>query len=625
MATRKKVLAVGASLTCAALLNSCATTQYRPVANPVKVPTPTPVKRITVKGAFKSDSLNHRLGRNPKLTVVFGGGTVQDFCSYLQTLGIPAVASPTAQLAQVGRIVGTYSLKEILDMAARQAQVYWTNDGGVIEFTAYKTVVYRLPIPTKEQLKALYSIYSDDAIETGQPWEEIKDSLSDFFKAYYEKSKASLNLAFTSESATEAQDMSRKREEKGREKSRDWRSEKKNAVATQNRKEDTATSSLQSLDSKKSLEGTQAGGVARGRKAVPTAQVAVNSNKSKENKDLKTATKRQNKEIQHSNLKGFAAEAKRQLKIALLKQADSKKASKEGLSRKIEAQIVENYDGSKPFAVFPQAGIVVARVSPATEKALDTLIESFRDRYSALVLVRFYVIESKSSSLKDFEVSLNLLSRRWKKELSASISYGSQASISFTSLSDNYLSGIAAGIDITSLVNYLVERTHSKILASQSILTVPQVLGRFAAYTAIPYFEPQNVSVGGTNPTLSYSLKFLKDGIEIRVVPSLFGNAVMLNLAVLENRYLGDKTVNVGQMGNIQAPIQAPRVLNDTCVLKSGQVLIVGGSANYQDTVLKSANVGIPTKKNKSSKANSLLVLAQVFKIPISFEHPQRY
>ena len=187
-------------------------------------------------------------------------------------------------------------------------------------------------------------------------------------------------------------------------------------------------------------------------------------------------------------------------------------------------------------------------------------------------------------------------------------------SIAFTSLSQNFLEGIAKGFNVSAIASYLTQKGKGKILSSPRILTLPNHISKISATVRIPYIEPQTISIGGTNPQQTYQIKGVDDGITMKMLPALVGDdSVLLAISVKTNRYLGDKQIQAGQLGIIELPIQSPRILQTSLRVRAGDVFVLGGVK--QRTVKRQDNrlyKMFPNTDRYEKSDNTLLILGKV-------------
>jgi hypothetical protein len=607
-------------------VTGCAGIQPKPKIKPVVPPKPNvnagskPVEVINSKLVVKSDSLNHSLNGidRKELFVDWNGGTLKEFCTFLTRQGVFCEADDFLKFKKIGQIKGDFSLKTLLNAVASQVGGFWTNDGGVIKFVHEKFVVYTIPLLSKDASALLYGMSDgDDKVVSAfkdQVFKEIKDALDSLFALSYSKGTVKVSYDYKSEENSEKVASKEETGEKKKQKQALSEAEKEK-TASSDRSENSSSSSAvtQKSESKigNKLEASRRV-VRRGKGGIspaPQVQPVNESVNSKVTSQAASKGKQEQADVQNKKKSARKDSYAFQKTDALKKQIAEQVKKAGNLTKEEKVELERVLDKGDRVAVLKSVGEIVARVNRQEEKMLDSVIrEIVTNDLSNLVSLEVYVVEIDASKAKNISFSLESLRRAWRKEFTFNLE-NQQASLAFTSLSQNYVSGIASGVNLSAVVSYLVSKGNGEIVSSSTLLAVPRTLARIKSAVGIPYLEPQDVSVGGTSPTLSYKIKYINDGIELRIIPTVIGNSIFFSLGVYENQFLGDKTVQAGQLGTFTLPMQSPKEINTTVRCRPGDVIFIGGMKKYSFKVNKTTDFGVPESASREKNYKEVFIL----------------
>jgi len=586
--------------------------------SPVKVPKTTVnvgeknVEVIKAPLLVKKDNLNHDLGEEGerKLVVSFSGN-LKDFCSYLEKRGVFCVVDNRVAFREF-RVDGEYSLEGLLSLVARLTNSYWSKEGNIIRFRNDKVVVYELPFLTRGMLEKLYNISDKDSLQfKNSIYKEIEQGLKKILS--YKVVKATLQESYE-ESDTYTQKRETTSEDTNKVKRLNLHSFDRSKTKSTERtasKESTERESTTSSYLNSSLEGEK---VEKGRKRgkIPLTVVPLktakreNSTQKEGGKDktvstLSKGTTSNGKAIKDS--RKLEKERERVIKGVNSYKGEGKEESKTTL--KVETV----FNGKEKFSVIKDLGLVVVRVDRDTEPLVDELMNSLvKDTLSNLVVFSVYIVELDWGKSKELTASLSLLKRAYRKEFNLGMQ-NDAVNVSFTSLSQDYLQGIATGVSLSWFMNYVTKKVKGKIISSSTLLALPKTMARIKSAIGIPYLEPQSVSVGGTNPTLSYSIKYLDDGMELRLVPTVIGDNLFVTLTAYLNQYLGDKTIQAGELGTFTLPIQSPKEITTTFRCRAGDVIFIGGLRKFVDTRVDRRNFLLSSGVRREKSLKELFVV----------------
>jgi len=579
-------------------LFSCVDSQPVRVSPPVQVKSVKEVKEIDISPfqvEYSFKSVPESLGKEE---VYPFKGSLKEFC---KTYSLNCLGAPETQVS----ILKKTSLKEALKEIELQSDYYYDYLGGrTLRFSPYQTIVVRFPLISSSLLSLSY--LGDDQDSKTVARTVGKNSFFSSLEKALKNFKVEVEEEIVKESKEEGNwykknsKVSKFSKEKELSKGRKQENERKrsSSASNQNYYSSFSKSKKGSNDKNglKSLEKKR-----RGKKILPVIDYL------KENKKENSLKKGEETTQGSSSLANFKVSKSRKVKetnsLSDLRQKE--REGKEESNFLVSQNRKENWKFS--FQIIKDAGIVSFVVSPSLEREVERILKSVAEQYfSSLVKVKVAVVVVSSKKEKNLETSLSFLKRAYRKELS--LDTGNFA-FNFTSLSTNYLQGIATGISFNSLLKYVVSSSNGKVIDSISLITLPRTVARIKDYTGIPYLQPQQVSVGGTNPQLSYSVLYVKNGIEMKLIPSVMGKAVYLSISVSQNQYVGDKQVQAGTLGTFSIPIKSPKVINTSLFLKSGQVLIMGGLSYNSLYDLKGVNLFMPQRVHNQEEKKVYFII----------------
>jgi len=159
-------------------------------------------------------------------------------------------------------------------------------------------------------------------------------------------------------------------------------------------------------------------------------------------------------------------------------------------------------------------------------------------------------------------------------------------------------------------VSFLTDDGESRILQEPKLLSLPNIPSRIKATVDYPYLEPQQISVGGTNPQLAYQIKYVSDGLDLAVVSNVVNDNIFLNIGMRINQYLGKENVNAGTLGSFDVPIQSPRILNSSFRLQAGDIVLLGGIKKLDFARSDGQNLLIPVRYKKHLIKRNIVIVA---------------
>lgn len=612
----KKVL----SVSLASLISvSCATTTPPKIKEPV-VPKPTidgnsGIEVVKAKLVVKKDSLNHKVTDVPLTLSYPVGTTLGQIC---RDLSIRTPYSVVAEdqikyLSLKSPIFGHYSLKEILNKIASQLGVFWTNDHGTIRFVQEKVIVYTFPVLSSGVVSSLYNVEEKNGLNIKDEFfKELEDAVKKVLS--FEKSSGRVKTVVSYNSQQETVNSVQNLKEKNNGLERDVNStavlhrEKNNDITVDKKNKDTEVRIKGNGVSLKSGEGAEKR--ERGKNLSPivlkgdrTNKIEVKKESNNNTENLKASIKHHTEESRSSVKKQNAENSRRKVEESNL--------GRDVVEKTETVEINKILDGKEKVAVIPSAGELIVRVGREEEPMVDSIVKSMvRNTFDNLVLFKIYVLELNKVNKKDFDFSARFFKRAYRHEATVNLSQQS-VSVSFTSLANNYLQGLAHGINVDSFINYITEVGEGKVINTSTLLSLPRTLSRIKSGIEYPYFEPETVSVGGTNPTLTYQVKYVTDGLEVRLLPTVIGNNIFVQFTAVFNQFLGYQDVQAGNMGTYKLPIQSPKVITSTVRCRPNDVIFVGGLQKYNSKNFSSSNLGVARNDQRDKEKRELFVIVQ--------------
>jgi len=598
--------ALAGSLASLFLVSGCATVKSKPVVNPIKVPPPKKIKTVEYfKGkAFIKRTYLVQKPADALISVDFKGGTLRDFADYLSGLGFAVSYDPVLSARQVPAVRGTMTLRDLIEKVAFETNCYWEADGRFVRFEKDRIVVYQFPMFSSSLLKAIYGFEDSDSVLKafrGSFFDVLEKNLRNILS--YDVS-GTVSVTQKVEYADQSSEKFRKAKAYSVSASRE-----KNSGNSVEKKEKNSGSRLSENTAKREkTKDSEYNSKNEKRKNRPVFAV-VNGEKGSENSSNRE--KREKKqEVNRTLSTGITKDSKVSRNRTTQKERLGESTEREEVIRILSAQYKE---GKGRFAVVPSLGELIVRVTPLEERKVDELVrEMSREVLGKMVAMKVYVVGINRQKGLDYSLFVKALKRAYRHQATFEIGSSNQVNVDFTSLSSDYLSGIAHGIDVTSIVNYIISTGHAKLISSLSLLTVPRMPARISSVTEIPYAVPTSISQGGTNPTLTYEIKTVDDGFKLRIVPSVLDDGtIVMGIGLKENKYLGDKDVKAGNVGTVTLPVQAPRELSTVVRCRPGDVVFIGGIRKYQEKLSGAMNLGIPYKKNSDREYSELYILIQ--------------
>lgn len=570
---------VGTGVVGVLFLSSCVQEgNFKPItAPPPSVPPPQGgVVKVKVGGRNFSvfESLKHSV---PSITLssTFEGHTLREVVKYLNEEGIPAVCPSYLEDRPAYPLPGGMHLKAFLDRESAFSGVFWTYEDGVVKFVPYEVRIYKVPL-----LYSLFNTVRDDRVKV-----ELLKALKRGLEKMLEGDSLTVSLK---ESGTDRKDRRGEDVTDSKELSSLVQSRKEKETASRGKKWE---SSLQ--NSKTGEEGN------RFSRSLEGISHEDSGRKKKENKKSSVYSYKTDREKEDNNESRNSRTVSREVRNSILRL----------LGKKTALEIERSLRNEGKVAVLP-TGLVAVRVTRSQIPSVDTFLKSFLGDFSSMVYFKVYLVESSKDFTEELKTQLSFLKRAYRHEFNVGIS-PAQDSFSFTSLSQNYLSGIVHGIDATTLVNYLKTKRIGEIVSSSDLLTIPYYPGIIGSALEVPYIEPSQVSVGGTNPTLTYEVKFAKNGLTMKFVPVVIGDNIFVNFNIRQNRFIRYQELKAGKLETLTLPVQATRFVTSTVRISPGDTLVIGGLSTSLREMTNGSNLFLPQKEVKKSDQN-LYILVQV-------------
>jgi len=598
---------------------SCASTKPPKIAEP-KIPAPTVnstadkdngIEVVKAKLLVKKDSLNHNVVENYITVSYLAGTTLDQICRDL-SVKIPYSVVAEDQIKYLSLkapVFGRYSLKELLNRISAQLGVYWTNDNGVIKFVQEKVVVYTFPVLSSGVISSLYSVDDKDNFDVkDQFFQELEKAVKNVLSFENRNGKIKTVVLYNSQqekvNAIQKVNEKDRGEERQANYSRTLQREKHNDTSVNEKEEDKSTKiNGNGISLKRGKENGK-------KQTQPIVIEGDKTNKVEQKKKAENKVETLKADTDHRLTKNNSSIQRKKAERNSRK-IEETSVGKDTVKRTESIEINRVLNNQKKVAVIPSAGELVVRVSRDEEPMIDSIVKSMvKNTFDNLVFFKVYLVELDKVNKKDLELSLKFFKRAYRHETTVDLS-GQSASISFTSLATNYLQGLAHGINLDSFINYITTVGKGKVINTSTLLSLPRTLSRIKSGVEYPYFEPETVSVGGTNPTLTYQVKYVVDGVEVRLLPTVIGDNIFVQFTAVLNQFLGYQDVQAGNMGTYKLPIQSPKVITSTVRCRPNDIIFVGGLKKYLSKNYSSANLGIARSDQNDREERELFIIVQ--------------
>jgi type II secretory pathway component GspD/PulD (secretin) len=522
------------------------------------------------------------------------------------------------------------SPSEILDKMASLTNSYWNIDSGIVTFTETKTIIYRFPVFSENRLQNIYNISSqtEDLFGATEVKIDVFDEIEKLLTVVLTNNVHIINVEETTERVNTKTNINK--DGKQVQNNKDKNSNETaldNILGNQKESVNTKISKEKDVDTQNNkndkyninLNTTKNKNVKKNKKDKTPAKKIFDigkeidkgyNNNIKENLKNRNGTFSDNtKELEKSNKNSKEISNQLSEKETNLNQTDNTNESKLHTALKI-VKSHKNGEGETKIAISKESGIIVAEVTRKTERYIDTIIEkTVKNTLGNMILLDIYILSIKNGDTKTFTADISALINNVTALGQDAIAYGSNSGLVY---SFNNIKGTQPKyIDVSAILNYVTDKSKTKIISNPKMLTLSNIPSRLKSTTDIPYLEPEQVSVGGsTDSQLSYSIKYVHDGMDIAVLNTVIGEDILMGIGITLNQYLGDKTVNAGELGDFNLPIQSPRIFNTTMRVKAGDMVVFGGidSKKYED--LDKRNMFIPTGIADKFETHQLIVVA---------------
>lgn len=557
-----------------------------------------PVEEIRVAGAFVRDDLNRSITLSSAVVVEVREGEV--LREVVKKLPFPAVATGlTADLPSPSGLRIEGEVREVLDRLSALYGVYWTYDSGTVKFVYEKTLIYKIPLVAREKLFFAYRKGKGEEITTDL-FDEIEEKLTDL-----------LNLKVTGEYVYKGKSMETstgERAERERmegvetegKKDRDVQVEEASTTTSETRvdrvgveKGDAKSSEMVRQGERRKTEETKNGvelpvPKRRGKAVAKPYQVFRDVGEGREAEESKRKTAR-------NTVDGWRKEKKKEVKSAGEEKEKRERAVEETrqTDRRLEEkrerasqEKVELADGReyrvllkideprKKVVVIKDAGIVAVKVTRREEPIVRSFMRSlFENRLSSMVVIQAFVVETSEEVVRDirFGFGAGMQTAQDHTQLTGSLLVGNAEG-----------GGVAFGVlgsvaQVNTVLNLAIVNGKGRILSAPQVMTLSGMPAKVKSAIDYPYLEPRTTSLQTGTAQLSYEIKTVTDGVNMRITPYVVGDSVILSLGLSADKYLGDKIMEAGQLGLVQLPIRAPREVFSTLRLKAGQAVLIAG------------------------------------------------
>ena len=572
---------------------------------------------VVDKFVYKTDSINHDL--NVRAFVKIRNTGITSLDEVVKKFKIPITVDEKIRTQLVGDMRLSGDISDVLDKFTAMTNTFWTVDSGVIKIIAEKSIIYKLPMFTNDKLSKIYNIgQTQDMLELDDikddVFEEIKEMLETVLKApSIEGEIKNLSSIATQNTNTVNEDENREFKSKEsllKEDKSDLSKNNENIVKNNEKK----LTSVKSNQLKKEENGIKPkSGRKKGKGSSLGEMINTDLNTLKyDSKDVKGS--------EGSNQKNnFSSNKLNNTEISKVNNDSQSNQRKQNSNKtstiitKEEASDIKKIFKEKEHKVMisKESGIIVVSVTRSEEAAVDNVLNSLiRNTLNNMVSLDVYILEVKTEKLKEFNMNLKAVVQNGLDVTGLEIGRDSITGV-IDGITGHQTAGAPTidGSKVSAVLGYLTGNEKGKILSQPKILMMPNVPSRIKTSTAIPYIEPQSINAGGES-SVTYQIKYVNDGIDMAVVSNVVGSDIYLSIGININQYLNDKSIEVGSLGIIDVPIQAPRILNSTFRMKAGSLSLLGGMNRVTHTSVDHQNTFIPVDLKNNFSERSIVVLS---------------
>lgn len=581
---------------------------------------------------LKEDSLNREgIPKDMPYSIKINKLTTLE--SVLKRFEIPSMADEKIKFNYIQPCNLDGTLEEVLDKLSSMSNTFWSVDKGVIKFSKTKTIVYKIPLMNNNKLGRLYNIGGSDNNKfdvdkiTANVFAELETTLKMVLgNKDFEGTVLSSNEVNKENIVKDNLEKLLKQENKNINNTKESESSSEdnlNQLKNDN-KTDVLKDKLTNNDSNNGV--SKPGDSNVGFSSKMATNTSLRDKKSEKLQEIEASVNAQNKVDKNANEnlldKTNTNENNNNKKyVSELNNGDKS-------SNKYELKTI--YKGSvAKVAYSSEAGIFVVEVDRDEESKVDNVINNLiKNTLNTMVEIEFNIVELTDNNQNEFNMNLTAVANRvggttnafGYNSSSGMVLSAKRAGTTYASnqtdfITTDTLGNITSFVDpltrrfnVGSLLDYITSSENTKILSQPKILSMPNQPTRIKATVDVPYIEPE--LTGGDTSELTYSIKFVNDGLDMSVVTNVIDDRIYLSLGISINQYLNDKIIKAGSLGDISIPVQAPRVINNTLTIKAGDSVVIGGLKDFKSSYLEHRNLLLPKGSKKEISNNEIVIVA---------------
>lgn len=580
----------------------------------------------------KEDSLN-REGIPKNMPYNINITKLSTLESVLKNFEIPTMADEKIKFNYVQPFHLQGTLEEVLDQLSSLSNTFWSVDKGVIKFSKTKTIVYKIPLMNNNKLGRLYNVGGNDNNKfdvdkiTANVFTELETSLKMVLgNKDFEGTILSSNEVNKENVVKDNLEKILKQENKNTNNKKEIDSiteDNLNQLKNENKK-DNLKDKLTNNDTNNGV--SKPGDTNVGFSSKMSTNSSLRDKNTEKLQEAETSTDAKNKVDKNSN-ENISD------KINTNENNNNKKSVTElnngdKSSNKYELKTI--YKGRVPKVAYSsEAGIFVVEVDRDEESKVDNVINNLiKNTLNTMVEIEFNIMELTDNNQNEFNMNLTAVANRVGGTTNA-FGYNSRSGMVLSAkdagtkfganqtdfITTDTLGNVTSFVDpiskrfnVGGLIDYITSNENTKILSQPKILSMPNQPTRIKATVDVPYIEPE--LTGGDSSELTYSIKFVNDGLDMAVVTNVIDDRIYVSLGISINQYLSDKLIKAGSLGDISIPVQAPRIINNTLSIKAGDSVVIGGLKDFKSSYLENRNLLLPTGNKKEIRNNEIVIVA---------------
>jgi len=575
----------------------------------------------------KYKNINHNLG-NKDIYISFNKQKPFLLGELNSIDNIPIIVDPLIKSRKINIKNFKGKISDLLNMIASLTNSYWTYNRGVIKFQKTAEVIYTFPALSLEKIAEVYNVGEDtnnkiDMDVKNSIFKELKLIVKDLADAYH----IDAVIDYSNKNQKEISKIANNTVQKNKKDSYLKNKEKNTENNNQKNKKNNENSSYK-LKSGSNLDDIVDSVLNQYMNTNKNSKIRARIKKAiLDNLPTKSTLNKNSNFDNFSNSNNFS---KKSNKFNIQSNYEKTNNSVFGINNNKKQNVLnissfnlkESFNTPKERIVLsPNSGTVIGFVTPDEEKKLDLILTTLmKKRFSSMIRLRTIALLTTESKVRNFQNKMySVLNRSASSgsSMGGSIELGTGGTSSYTNTALTGLSltigkGMSFGVpdSFTALVDYFVSNNTGSILLNPNLVLLPNIIGRIQDSTNIPYLEPEQITNTQDN-TLTYKVNYVKEGVNMAYIASVFNDNLIVSLKFSIVQYLGDKTVQAGVMGTYSLPMYAPKTLQTTYRVRPGDIIVLGGLTQSKSNFEKSTHFKIPASLANSKDKLEFVLITQ--------------